>query len=108
MKDIKDVCFIVQARLNSERIPRKMLKSFASSTLLDICLSKLIRSSIIPKDNLFLSCYEPEIKACGIRRGINIFPRSKQSANEETKMGVIYEWHNKLNIMFKKTTNMQS
>lgn len=102
MKDIKDVCFIVQARLNSERVPRKMLKSFANSTLLDICLSKLLRSSVVPKDNIFLSCYEPEIKACGIRHGINIFPRSKQSANEETKMGVIYEWHNKLNIMFKK------
>jgi len=102
MKNIKDVCFIVQARLNSDRVPRKMLKSFANSTLLDICLSKLLRSSVIPKDNIFLSCYEPEIKACGIRHGINIFPRSKQSANEETKMGVIYEWHNKLNIMFKK------
>ena len=86
MKNIKDVCFIVQARLNSERVPRKMLKSFANSTLLDICLSKLLRSSVIPKDNIFLSCYEPEIKACGIRR-INIFPRSKRSANEETKMG---------------------
>ena len=27
MKNIKDVCFIIQARLNSERVPNKMIRN---------------------------------------------------------------------------------
>ena len=41
MKDVNDVCLIVQARLGSQRIPNKMIKKFSNTTLIDICLNKL-------------------------------------------------------------------
>ena len=31
MKNINDICFIVQARLNSERVPKKMIKNFVGT-----------------------------------------------------------------------------
>ena len=44
MKKIEDILFIVQARLESERVPRKMVKPFAGTTLLDILIDKIKKS----------------------------------------------------------------
>ena len=41
MKNIKDVLFICQARLESQRVPRKMIKPFADTTLMDILIDKI-------------------------------------------------------------------
>ena len=41
MKDIKDICILVQARLDSQRVPGKMLRPFADTTLVDILFEKL-------------------------------------------------------------------
>ena len=60
MKNIDDICFIVQARLSSERVPRKMIKPFAGSNLVDIICKKINNSSIIPKANFYFSAYEDE------------------------------------------------
>ena len=38
MKPIKDIAVVIQARLGSQRIPNKMLKPFAGTTLVDIFL----------------------------------------------------------------------
>lgn len=38
---MKNICIIVQSRLNSSRILKKMIKSFGNTTLLDITLDKL-------------------------------------------------------------------
>ena len=48
MKDIKDICVVVQARLGSERVPAKMLKDFAGTTLMDIMCQKILNSKSIP------------------------------------------------------------
>ena len=55
MKDIKDIVFITNARLDSQRIPQKMIKPFADTTLMDICIKKLKNSRIVPKENIFMS-----------------------------------------------------
>ncbi len=47
MKDINDIFVIVQARLSSERVPGKMLKPFAGTTLMDIIFKKLELPKII-------------------------------------------------------------
>ena len=47
MKNIDDIAFVVQARLNSERVPNKMLKPFAGSNLFGIVLDKLLTSDVI-------------------------------------------------------------
>ena len=97
MKDIKDICLIVQARLSSQRIPQKMIKPFADTTLMDICMKKLKNSRIVPKENIFMSVCEPELKEICEFHDMNIFDRSEKSAlSEGTPMTEIYEWWDKL------------
>ena len=61
MKSIKDVCVLVQARLGSQRVPGKMLRPFADTTLVDILIKKLLKSKIIPNENIHLSLYDKEL-----------------------------------------------
>lgn len=96
MKNINDICIIVQARLGSQRVPGKMLRQFADTTLIDILFNKLTRSTVIPKSNIYFSVYENELKEVARKHEINIFNRSKESAFAETDMKLIYEWHDKL------------
>ena len=97
MKNIKDICVVVQARLGSTRVPGKMLRPFAETTLVDILFDKLKSSKIIPTQNIYFSVYEKELKEVGINHSINIFDRSKESAfSEGEKLSEIYEWHDKL------------
>ena len=95
-KNINDICIIVQARMGSQRVPGKMLRPFADTTLTDILFDKLTKSTIIPKSNIYFSAYEDELKDVGRKYGINVFDRSKESAFAETDMKLIYEWHDKL------------
>ena len=60
MKKLDDICFIVQARLNSQRVPQKMIKPFAGSNLFELIIDKLIFSDIIPRENIFASVHEDE------------------------------------------------
>ena len=96
-KNINDICILIQARLGSQRVPGKMLRPFADTTLVDILFNKLKQSAVIPHENIYFSVYENELKNVGNRHGINIFSRSKQSAESEGQpITEIYEWHNKL------------
>ena len=97
MKDIKQVAFLVQARLSSQRCPRKMVRPFAGTTLLDINIQKLVESDFIPNENIYISVYEDELKEIASRYPVNIFERSEKSANSEgNPMTEIYEWWDKL------------
>ena len=97
MKNINDICIVVQARLGSQRVPGKMLRPFAATTLVDILFEKLKSSKVIPLDNIYFSEYEDELKQVALKNSINIFNRSKQSAfSEGEPLSEIYEWHDKL------------
>jgi CMP-N-acetylneuraminic acid synthetase len=97
MKNKKDICILVQARLGSTRVPGKMLRPFSNTTLVDILLTKLNKSTVIDKKNIIFSAYEPELKEVVNKHKIKIFNRSKQSANSEgNPLSEIYEWHDKL------------
>tara|TARA_Y100001970_G_scaffold261012_1_gene343671 strand:- start:107 stop:793 length:687 start_codon:yes stop_codon:yes gene_type:complete len=100
MKNIDDILFIVSARLNSQRVPKKMIRNFGDTTLLDLCFKKLIKSSIIPKKNIYASLYEEELKEVANKYGINIFHRSYNSANNDNSLQCIYEWHDKLDYKY--------
>lgn len=99
-KDIKDVCFIVQARLGSQRIPSKMIRPFAGTTLVDITIEKILKSKIIPKENFYFSVHEPELVDIGKKHGVNVFQRSRKSAVSENSILDIYEWHDKLDYKY--------
>ena len=97
MKNVNDICIIVQARLGSQRVPGKMLRPFNGTTLVDILFDKLKSLKNIPLKNIYFSAYEEELKEVAKKHNINIFNRSKQSANSEgNPLSEIYEWHDKL------------
>ena len=100
MKNIEDVCVVIQARLSSERVPRKMIRPFAGTNLTDIAVKKILESKIIPKQNFYLSVHERELRDVGIQNDVNIFHRSKESALWDGGPGYaltgMYEWWNKL------------
>ena len=96
MKNIKDIAVIIQARTNSQRIPNKMLRSFANTNLFELVLSKLLKSKVIPQQNIIASVYEDELKQIANNLNINIYNRSYESANNDDNLQKIYEWHNKL------------
>ena len=47
MKDIKDILFTVHARLNSTRVPQKMIRSFSGKSLIEIAIEKLLSTVYI-------------------------------------------------------------
>jgi CMP-N-acetylneuraminic acid synthetase len=96
MKNINEVGIIVQARLSSQRCPQKMIRPFAGTTLMDICLTKLVNSKI-KNHNIWVSVYEQELLDICKKYPINIFRRSEKSAmSEGTPMTEIYEWWDQL------------
>jgi len=97
MKNKDDICVIIQARLGSQRIPAKMTKPFAGTTLLDIALEKIKNCKAFPLHNFHLSAWEPELQEIGHNHGVNVFERSEASAKSEgTPMTEMYEWWDKL------------
>ena len=96
MKDISEVGFIVQSRLNSQRVPGKMLRPFAGTTLFGLILDKLLQSSIIPKQQIIASVYEEDLIHEAKVRGVEVFNRSYESANNDNDLKTIFEWHDKL------------
>ena len=77
MKKISDIVIIIQARLNSERVSQKMIRPFADSNLFEIAIKKLLASKEIPKDNIYLSINEPDLKIIGQKYNLNIYERSE-------------------------------
>ena len=100
MKDVNDICFIIQARLSSERVPRKMIKPFADTSLVDIACKKILESKTIPKKNFFFSAYDKEIVDVVTAHGLQIYHRSEKSALSEGPMQEVMEYHDKLNFKY--------
>jgi CMP-N-acetylneuraminic acid synthetase len=96
-KDLKDIAIVVQARLGSQRVPGKMLKPFAGTTLVNILLDKLRHSDIIDPNQVYLSFYEEELKAVAVKYPFVLFNRSKESADSEgSPISEIFQWWDKL------------
>jgi len=100
MKNIKDICVVVQARLSSERVPNKMMKPFAGTTLVDIICKKINNSKIIPRDNFYFSAYEDEVVDTVKRNNLQLYYRSKKSAYSEGPMQEVMEYHDKLDYKY--------
>ena len=97
MKKLDDILVLIQARLGSQRVPLKMIRSFADTTLMDITIEKILKSNVIAKKNFYISAYEPELKGICKKWGVNIFHRSEKSASSEgTPMTEMYEWWDRL------------
>ena len=95
MKNLNEILFIVQARVNSERAPKKMIRPFAGTNLFDIALKK-IKKTKIPLENFRASIYEQELIDICEDNDLLYYKRSKESANNDNSLQKIYEWHDKL------------
>ncbi len=100
VKRIEDTCFIIQARLSSERVPCKMIKPFADSNLVDIACKKVLRSEFIPRENFFFSAYDKEIIDIVNSNKLQVFYRSKESALAEGPINLIMEFYKELNFKY--------
>ena len=96
MKNINDILFVIQARLNSQRVPKKMTKDFNGTNLFSIAIDKVLQSKIIPKENFYVSVCENDLVEIARSKDVNIFERSYESANNDNSLQKIYEWHDKL------------
>ncbi len=97
MKKINDICVIIQARLGSQRVPKKMIKPIGDSCLFDISLKNIKKCKSFPEDNFYVSVWEPELKSIAQEHNVNVFNRSENSAKSEgTPMTAMYEWWDKL------------
>jgi len=98
MKSIDDICFVIQTRLGSKRTPKKSIKPFANSTIFNIAIENLMKSNLIPNENIYISVYEQELIDIASKYDVNIYKRSYESANEHGSFSpkLIYEWHDKL------------
>ena len=96
MKNINDILFVIQARLNSHRIPQKMIRDFAGTTLSDISLQKVVDAKEVPNNQVYFCVNEPELIDIGRRYPINIFERSYESANVDCGIDVLFEWYKEL------------
>ena len=101
MKPLDSVAIIVQARLNSQRVPQKMIRPFAGTTLFDIVLSKIKKALPSYQENIWASVYEPELVDIARKNVVNVFSRSETSANNDNSLQTIYEWHDKLPSNYK-------
>jgi CMP-N-acetylneuraminic acid synthetase len=94
MKKLSEIAIVVQARLNSERVPQKMIRPFKNTTLFGLVLDKLKASK--HKLNIFASVCEKELVDIALKKEINLYMRSHESANNDNSLQKIYEWHDKL------------
>lgn len=100
-KNKSEIAIIVQARLASQRVPQKMIRPFAGTTLLDILFTKLAQLKSLPIEQVYISAYDKPIKAIAYNHGLEVFDRSEASALEEKSLPLIFEWHDKLPEQYK-------
>lgn len=96
MKNINDIVFIIQARTQSTRVVNKMLRPFAHSNLFEIAIEKVLQSSMIPKDNFYLSIMDDELIEIAKKHNVNYFIRSEESTQEPVTLQKVFEWYDKL------------
>lgn len=103
MKKLEEIAFIVQARLNSERVPRKMALPIAPNdlTLTDLVLQKLTTCNEIPNNQIFVSIAEQELFDIASKYPVNVYKRSYQSANVDNGIQNMFEWWDKLPSQYK-------
>lgn len=96
MKPLDSIAIVVQARLNSQRVPQKMIRPFYGTTLYDLVLEKIKEALPSKAEHIWASVYEPELVEIAQKHSVNIFNRSRASANNDNSLQMIYEWHDKL------------
>ena len=99
MKDPSRIFYVINARVDSKRVPNKMLRSFGGTTLIDIALEKIKKTSI-PLDQFRLASYDQALLDKAEEHGLRYHRRSFQSSQEERKLDSLYEWYDQYEADF--------
>ena len=92
----KDISLVIQARLGSQRVPGKMLRPFAGTTLVDILLEKISNLKSIEPSQVYFCAYEDELLETASKYPVNTIKRSKESSQEEKDIRVLFEWYKQI------------
>ena len=99
MKDINRIAFVIQARVNSSRLPGKMILPFADSSLTEISIEK-IKKTNFPLSNFYISARDQEIIDLCNKHGVKYYYRSENSVRNDDVVGFtlpeVLEWWDKL------------
>jgi CMP-N-acetylneuraminic acid synthetase len=99
MKDVSRIALIIQARVNSSRLPGKMILPFADSNLVEISIEK-VKKSNFPISNFYLSIRDQEIIDISKKHGVNYYYRSDNSVRNDDVVAFtlpeVLEWWDKL------------
>lgn len=96
-KTLDNICFVVNARLGSSRLPGKMLRPFAGTTLFELAVDKIIQSKF-PEEHLRLSLYDDALKEIAHNKGISVYHRSEDSVRQDNctatafTLPEVFEW----------------
>jgi len=95
---LKDITVFTQARKNSRRCQNKLLRPFAGSTLIDICLEKM---NDFQAYKVYFGAAEQEfIEKASKFRNIKFIKRSQDSADENTSAKKVFEILNEFTTTF--------
>lgn len=99
MRDKSNFFVFTQARLNSQRLPRKMLLPFggAGNSLWNIACEKLDKITL-PTRQKWVSVYEARLEDVAENYDVSIYWRSEASANSDTDVRVIWEICSRVNF----------
>ena len=96
MKNIKDICFLIMSRNNSQRVKNKATKKFGDSTLFDIAVNKFIKSDLIPNEQIYLTVHGDTLLSMSDKYnefGVNVHKRNDKSVSEDATLQDIYQIH---------------
>ena len=95
---MKSLCIVINARSKSTRVPNKLLRKFANSSLIEIALQKLNKIDFIEKK--YLATSEEEFSKLLVNyKNVNLLERN----NEATLRGV-----NPLHVTFKHFAEVET
>ena len=91
MKNADEICVVIQSRLSSQRVPRKMIRPFfGNQSLFSIACEKLCWLNDFY--STYASVYEPELDFIAKENCVKVFPRSKESSECDNNVRLMYEW----------------
>lgn len=94
---MRKIAVVTQARMNSTRVPNKMTRDFAGTTLFDILLSKL-NSTRISLEDIWICVGEKPLIDIAKKHALNIIIRSQEScdstnSSKPDSLKLLYEWY---------------
>ena len=86
----KDFTALIAVKGNSERIPKKNIRSFAKSTLLEIKLNQILENNLFK--NILVSSESDEVLDICKKFKINIHKRDPYFSTPDVPMSEVYEY----------------